>query len=357
MNISELDPNLGITSSLKDLPGVVYLDPEEAPFKLYGVFREGDHLTRVPTEVAKQVSPGVEGLSLDTAGGRIRFRTDSPYVAVKVIYNHILETMPHMAATGSKGVDIYEEKDGRPTFVNAVIPPVNVAEGYEGSRDLLGTGMHEVTLNLPLYQGIKKIYVGLDGGSRVYAPKDYSYRRPILYYGSSITQGGCASRPGLSYQAMLTRWLDCDHINLGFSGNARAEVPMVDYLTTFDASVFVCDYDHNAPSADFLKNTHKPLYLRYRERRPDTPIVFVSRPKFLLNSEELRRREIIRAPYEDALAAGDKRVYFIDGATLTAPGLDDEGTVDHCHPNDLGFYYMAKGMYPVLKQILEGEEK
>ena len=352
MKISDIDKNFEVESSLDNRTDLVYLDPEAEPFKIYGVFRDGDHFVRVPDEIAKTVSAGGALLAPNTAGGRIRFRTDSPYVAIKCIYHLPSATMPHFAANGSKGIDFYDVIDGRNTFVNSFQPPVDQCDGFEASKDFISEGMHEVTVNMPLYHGVKKIYIGLARDAVVLPPTEYAHTTPIVFYGSSITQGGCASRAGMSYQGMLSRWLDTDIINLGFSGNARGEREMVDYFSDIKASVFVCDYDHNAPTLDHLVATLKPLYTAYRAKNPDTPFVFVSRPKKLLCEQEELRRRHIEDVCEQAKAAGDKNVYFIDGRTLSTPELDDEGTVDHTHPTDLGFYFMAKGMYPLLKELI-----
>ena len=352
MKLSDLDSNFKVESGLENRPGLKYLDAEQAPFKIYGVFRDGDHFARVPLSVAKTVSEGVTTLSQDTAGGRVRFRTDSPYVAIKCIYNNGRIVSAHIPATGEKGLDMYELYDGKYTYVNTFIPPVSEVEEYEASRDLLPGQMHEVIINMPLYHGVKKLYIGLDGNSSVYPPREYSNALPVVFYGSSITQGGCAARAGMSYQGMLSRWLDMDFINLGFSGNAKGEREIVDYFSDIKASVFVCDYDHNAPTPEHLIETLEPLYRVYREKNPDTPFVFISRPKWLLNQIEWRRHDHIKSVYEKVKAEGDANVYYIDGRTLTVPGLDDEGTVDHTHPTDLGFYFMAKGMYPLLKELL-----
>jgi len=116
----------------------------------------------------------------------------------------------------------------------------------------------------------------LDKNARVNGGKKYRDELPILYYGSSITQGGCASRPDHAYQALIAKWNNIDYINLGFSGNAKGEDIMVDYLASMDCGLFVCDYDHNAPTAEYLKNTHYCLYKRYREKQPSwLPLVLV----------------------------------------------------------------------------------
>ena len=116
---------------------------------------------------------------------------------------------------------------------------------------------------------------------------------------------------------------------------------MAEYIAGFDMSAFVLDYDHNAPSAEHLKNTHEKLYLAFRKTHPDTPVIMVSKPDInLRDNAQLDRRDIIRTTYENARRRGEK-VLFVDGYSLFAGEMREDCTVDGCHPNDLGFSRMA----------------
>lgn len=128
---------------------------------------------------------------------------------------------------------------------------------------------------------------------------------------------------------------------------------MADYITTIEKSVFVMDYDHNSPSEEHLAATHEPFFRRIREREPELPIVILTRPDFDFHAECAPRREIIRATYEHAKAAGDENVYFLDGERFFGGEDRDACTNDCTHPNDLGMYRMAKVIEPVLRGILE----
>ena len=165
--------------------------------------------------------------------------------------------------------------------------------------------------------------------------------KPFVTYGSSITQGGCASRSGNAYPSILSRRFSYDHINLGFSGSARAEDAIIEYLANLDMSFFIYDYDYNAPSNEHYAATHEKLFKAVRAAKPDLPILILTRPHYYLNSVGVARREIALKTYENAIAAGDKRVWFMDGPQLMAL-CKDEGTVDNCHPTDFGFASMAK---------------
>ena len=156
----------------------------------------------------------------------------------------------------------------------------------------------------PLYNDVRALSISLDKNACVKSGKKYRDELPILYYGSSITQGGCASRPDQAYQALIAKWNNIDFINLGFSGNAKGEACMVEYLASIDCSLFVCDYDPNAPNAEYLSNTHYPLYERYRKARPNTPILFITKPDFKWDLEDETRHRIIYSTYKKQKRTG-----------------------------------------------------
>jgi hypothetical protein len=261
--------------------------------------------------------------------------------------------MPHFALTGSSGFALYI--DG--VFVKTFIPPFDMKDGYESLLELPierePGKMHDVTIVWPTYSTVSSLYVGVQKGAQVLPPDPYKHDKPVVYYGSSITQGGCSSQPGNTYEDILSRWLNTEYINLGFSGNAKGEPEMVEYINNLDMSVLVMDYDHNAPSIEHLQATHEPMYKAIRERHPDLPIIMISMPKNFCSPTVEKRKAIIRATYENAAAAGDKNVYFIDGCSFFKILGEDSCTVDSTHPNDLGFMAMALGIRPVLEPLLK----
>ncbi len=342
-DVSQFDSRLRVETISRD--GMMFYDVLEAPFSVHGVFYEDDRFRRIPRAVAQQVSEAVAFLNDNTAGGRVRFRTDSRTVSV---YAELCAVgkMPHFALTGSVGFDVYA--DGR--YTGTMIPPFGVEDQFEAKAWLKGQPC-EVQINFPLYSGIRRLLIGVEEGATVEAAAPYT-APPVVFYGSSITQGGCASRSGNSYQAILARELGFDYINLGFSGSALAEVPMVDYIASLDMRAFVLDYDHNAPDVAHLQATHEPFYKAVRAAHPDLPIVMMTRPVYRLNEEELARLAIVRATYDNAVAAGDTNVYFIDGRELVGEEFAELSTVDGAHPNDLGFYAMAKRLRVTLEEVL-----
>ena len=346
MDIAKIDKNFAVETQIQR-EGLRFYDAESAPFKIYGVYRDGDRFRRLPESVAKATSEGVLRLHANTAGGRVRFVTDSPFIAISAEMGTVGK-MPHFPFTGSIGFDVYSGK----RYVYTFVPPIDVTERYEAIRDVLG-GMREYTINFPLYSEVKKLWIGLQEGCRLEAAPEYAIGDPVVYYGSSITQGGCASRPGCAYQSIISRNLDCDHINLGFSGNAKGEEAIAEYIAGLKMSAFVYDYDHNAPTPEHLEATHERMFKTIRKAQPDLPILMLTRPKYYLADVEKQRLEIVRKTYENALAAGDGNVYFIPGPELLLDLVREEALVDNCHPADGGFISMAYVVGNKLKEILK----
>ena len=215
MNITEIDKNLKVETNIEKA-GLVFHNGRETPFKIYGIFHDGEKYRRIPDSVAENTSPGVRCLASNTAGGRVRFITDSPYVAIKAVLPHNV-LFSHMPLAGVAGFDMYVYENGRYTAERTFVPPYDFENGYEllwDSRD--GDKERFITINFPLYNDVYELYIGLKEGSVLKPAPEYSIQKPIVYYGSSITQGGCASRPGSCYQAIISRKYDADYINLGF---------------------------------------------------------------------------------------------------------------------------------------------
>lgn len=346
-DISKIDQNFAIQTCLA-AGNMKFYDIQEEPFSLYGVFYENGLYRRIPEKVARTVSPGVYELHTHTAGGRIKFVTDSSFVAIKAVMPDIGK-MPHFALTGSAGFDLYVGK--REEYVASFVPPFDVEDGFESIIRFDSAARREITINFPLYSSVSELYIGLDKDAVVKKSTGYKPIKPIVYYGSSITQGGCASRPGNSYEGIITRELQVDHINLGLSGNAKGEETIARYISQLDMSGFVYDYDHNAPTLEHLKDTHQKMFRIIRNNNPEIPIILMGRPRYRLNEDDQQHLEVIRKTYTDALADGDKNVFLLDGPTLMKYAKTN-GTVDCDHPNDLGFYSMAKALLRPLRTCI-----
>ena len=346
--ISDVDKNFKIKTTIKK-DDVKFYDIKKSPFKIYGVFYEDGKFRRLPSKIAKKTNDGVYSLHANTAGGRVRFVTDSKYVAINAKMPSVGK-MPHFALTGSAGFDLYICENGKERYYKSFIPPFKIKNGFESVVEFENSDLKEITINFPLYSEVEDLYIGLSENAILKEHKPYQKEKPVVFYGSSITQGGCASRPGLSYESVISRMFDTDYINLGFSGSARGEDEIAEYIKNLPMSVFVYDYDHNAPDKEHLMKTHKRMFSIIRKANPDLPIVMMSRPKYILTQDEKERFSIIEKTYLEAKENNDKNVYLIDGKTLMEKA-GNEGTVDDCHPNDLGFFSMAQAVSKVLEEI------
>lgn len=330
-----------------------FYDPRKEPFSLHGlIVREDGAFCRMPWKIAEKVSPKVYALSSHTSGGRVRFVTDSDRLALRVGFERF-DARSILSLQASLGFDVYVEQDGKEVFFRSVLPPFDAKNGYENSIPL-PEGEKQITLYFPLYNDVKSLSVGLSRGASLKKAAPYERSTPILFYGSSITQGACASRPGISYVARIARNLKSDFINLGFAGGCKGERVMSEYLATIPSSVFVLDYDHNSPNPAFLNETHYGVYKTYREKHPDTPIVLVTRPASdPTNPAVIGRRNVVMETYLRAVSEGDQKIFFVDGFEL----LDDEErmdcTVDGTHPNDYGFYRMAKIIGAAVRRAMD----
>lgn len=257
MKLSDIDRNFQLTNDLKK-EDLVWINARDSRIRLHGVFYDAEQegYFRLSENVAEKVSPGVKSLSRHTAGGRIRFCTDSKYVAIGAVQKKPTGIMPHMAFLGSSGFDAYVFDSGRYTFCGSFIPPVDREESYQSLLTFEGKELRDITINFPLYDRVDALFIGISRHASLSGAAEYALDKPIVYYGSSITQGGCASRPGTSYEAIISRDLNLDYVNLGFSGSAYAEQPMAEYLSSLDPCVYVLDYDHNAPNDAFCR---KPI--------------------------------------------------------------------------------------------------
>ena len=331
-----------------DKQGIRFYNIDDKPFSIYGVWRDGDRYCRLPKEVAANVNRVVGTQKwMQTAGGRVRFKTNSPYVAIKVTL-HTTEQIAMMTVVGTMGLDVY---DGD-TFVGSFRPPFHQGDGeFESVVELGGAKERELTIHFPLYSGVYDFYVGIDENATLSAGKTYGFEKPVVYYGSSITNGGCCTRPGMTYEAQITRMLNVDHHNLGFGGSAKGELAIAEYVAGLDMLAFVYDYDYNAPDAEYLSETHEKMFRIIREKQPTLPIIIVSRPQYLDINKRDERFAVIKRTYDNAKASGDENVYLIPGWTFFEE-IGNDYTVDDVHPTDLGFMYMARGIGKLLGEIL-----
>ena len=315
-----------------------------------------DFFDRLPARAEKTVRPAVWNLSHDSAGMCVRFVTDANLIAARWQLRKDTLAMPHMPATGVSGLDLYvNDKGGWRWLGNG--RPANKSEEQVLVRGL-ASGRREYLIYLPLYNGVGELKVGVPQQAQLEpGPARRANTKPVLFYGTSIVQGGCASRPGMAYPAILGRRLDLPTVNLGFSGNAQCEPEMAHFLAELDPSVFVLDPLPNM-SERMIDERFEHFLRILREARPSTPIVLIENIEYTDGDfVETRRARFtvansrLREIYKRLTKSGEKQIFFVQAARLT--GDDGEGTVDGTHPTDLGFLRMADAIEPVLNRALK----
>ncbi len=355
-----VDPNMLVNTTIGDVE-VVWRDVRREPFALHGFYEPltEEIFRRVPVDVAEATSPSVAKLAQESAGGRVRFSTDSPYIAIRAKYR-VVGRSSHLTLVSTSGFDLYVDGELGSRYVKEFRMPYDMTDSYEQIVHLESEAMRSLTINFPVHAVVESLQIGLKPDARLEAPRPYRAVDPVVIYGSSIVHGTAASRPGLIYPSILARSLNVDVYNLGFSGNAKGEPAMAEWIATLPMSIFVCDYDHNAPTPEYLEQTHYAFYETVRRKNPDLPYVMITRPNFWTcwrtHEEITRRREVIMRSYLKAREAGDKNVYFIDGFSFWSEPHTYEFAMDGVHPNDAGFVRMADGIGTVLRYIFERGE-
>ncbi len=300
----------------------------------------------MPDSLIKEL-PHLSHLGKRTPGARICFRTDADRFELKITLKTLSPDVGmSIYACQSAAVIVGDRRDFE--FKGVVRPPDYDSKAFSGTINKSAV-MEDVTIFLPRNEIIEDIALDFPDSAKIEEPTPYDYG-PVMFYGASITEGGCCNNIFNGYNAILSNRLNMDYYNFGFSGNAKGELIMADYINTIPMKVFVYDYDHNAPTADHLSETHEPFFLRIREKHPDIPVIMMTRPN---RTEDYEKRiEIVKKTYDNAVRRGDKNVYFINGQTFFGDKDRNHCTVDRIHPNDLGFYRMAEVLEPVLKKAL-----
>jgi hypothetical protein len=308
---------------------------------------------RLPAEAQKTVTPAVWNLSRDSAGMMVRFKTDA--TAIHVHYKLAKDRLglPHMPATGVSGVDLYaRDATGRWRWVQVTKPATQEVRA-EIIKDL-APGDREYAAYLPLYNGVEFLKIGVAPGAKFegLAPR----ARPIVFYGTSITHGASASRPGMVHTAILGRRLDTAVVNLGFSGNGRMDAAVGEFLIKIDAAAYVIDCLPNMQPAQ-VREKCVPLVQQLRAARPDTPILLVEDRRFTNEWITPAKKKFhdenhaaLREAYAALQQAGVKHLHYIPGDALY--GTDTEGATDASHASDLGFMRQADVMEPYLRAAL-----
>lgn len=356
-DISKIDKNFAGEEIKCD--GLKIYNIREPLFQIYGLYQpyEKEGFKRMPHNEAAKMNSNIKTLYTHTSGGRLRFCTDSTRIFLRSVLPTITK-FDHMPKTGVSCFDLYVDGEYMNTFrhgmLNGLGQEAKSENAYDSNLTIKEKKMHDILIHFPLYNPVEDVFIGLDTNAVIMPAKEYTYIKPIVFYGSSITQGACASHPGNAYFNILSRRLDTDIVNLGFSSGCLGEESMAEYLSNLDMSILVCDYDHNAPTVEHLRKTHETTFKTIRKKQPNLPVIMITAADRSYGIPE--RREVIYQTYINAVNRGDENVYFIDGSTIYTPVGRDLCTVDHIHPNDIGFLMMANAVEPVIRSIIKKNE-
>jgi len=341
-----------------ELMWVPAADPRLTVRGLWWFSENGGGFSRLPLRARDVVRPEVWALAQQPASARVCFRTDTTRLAVSVT-NAGTEHMQHMPASGSGGLCLYAGEPYRQRPWAVAIPDADCAHFERELFRGVPAESREFALYLPLYNALEALEIGVDPGAGLWPPSKPALERPAVFYGTSITQGGCASLPGSDFVSSVGRMLNLDVVNLGFSGNGRGDVEIARLMAEIDAAIFVLDYAANC-DAQGLRRTLPPFYEALRERHPETPILLISSVIYWQAAWNRDTRRQLEAKRDAMMRfhfrvrrSGDPNVHYLDGAAIM-PTSADATFVDGVHPTDHGFQIMAERLAPVIETILFG---
>ena len=324
----------------------------EAPIEINGLI---DKYRRVPSSIADKCNENLKRFADCSSGGRVRFATDSGIIALRIELERGVE-FPQFPLSCNMGADLYVNGE----FAAVFVPEDNslVIEGKYHKYSFEFAARAEVMIHLPLINHVVSMEIGIDDNAHLFAPVPYKNEKPIVFYGSSITHGIAASRPGNTYPARLSRILASDFINLGFGGGCRGEVEIAEYIASLDMRMLVMEYDHNAPTVVELEERHERFFNIIRHAHPKLPVLFITKPDFLNDPQNnALRRDVIYSTYSRAQSGGDENVWFLEGRWLYETDIPRDRTADWIHPTDRGFEGFARVLEPIIKTILKIQQK
>lgn len=335
---------------------IVYHDASAFPLLGKATEATATRYERLPDSLQHISRKPLWDLGRNSAGLAVRFRSNSTSIAARweVRDNR---SMNHMTPTGIKGLDLYCLQDGKWIFAGSGRPQGKINKATIVKNML--PQEREYLLYLSLYDGVTSLAIGVDSLSEILQPAVDLPRRekPIVFYGTSILQGGCASRPGMAHTNILERRLNRECINLGFSGNALLDLEIAHLMASVDASMFVLDFVPNA-TVEQMKERADEFYSIIRRKHPHTPILFIEDPIFTHSPFDTRiakevkdKNETLNAIFQSLKQRGEKNIYFLSSRDII--GHDGEATVDGIHFTDLGFMRYAEVLYPILKKHIE----
>ena len=363
IDIKKVDSNF-INNETKD--EIKFIDPKNSDLvKIYGLYwfdqdKRYHRLSKTLDEILPQLEGSVDVLAGNSTGGIIAFRSNTNVLKIKVKLSFKFH-MGHMPYTGQAGFDLYIGNSYQDMkFYRTSNFDFNKME-YEFTyfnHEKLSDETKLFVLNFPLYATVEEVLIGVNPNC-IIQPCDnlFNSNDKIVFYGTSITQGGCASRPGMSYTQILSRMFGTECLNYGFSGNGKGHIEIAEALSSIEnAKMFVLDYEANV-TFDRLKATLDNFVKCLRSKYPMVPIVIISKIQMYVefHDEEYRKAEKKIRNYQKNYVknSADQNLYYIDGAKVLGNKNISEKTVDGCHPTDYGFISMAEYLFPILNKILK----
>ena len=366
--IEKFDPRMALEKATVDTKGVKWIDGRYLPLEGKCFSNTAAFYDRLPSNVTERVNAGVRGMKNHSSGLQFRFSTDSGILHFRWKPINARLAMDHMPSTGVSGIDVYrQDADGKWRYVKT--GRLRDAK-TGGSLKISWKPGDPCLVNLPLYNGITSFSLGIEKNAEVKAlgPRKSGINKPVVFYGTSITHGGCASRPGLAFPSIVGRDLDVPIVNLGFSGSGRMEFEMSEHLAAIDASCYVLDClwnmgnvkDSKAKSVEDLKGVkpgpdalvrarYEPFIRNLRKLRPNVPIIMAEQCDVYCNGPSVKD-VFIKKLYDKLIAEGWKNLVYLPKTDMYTGDL--EGTVDGVHPNDLGMMSMSKAFGKAVREAL-----
>lgn len=360
-NLSSPDKNR-VAEKVEDGEKIDWYSPLEKPFSIYGLkWEESKPLyRRLPVNDDGALPAKVNRHADAPAGGQIHFSTDSRDVWLRVDVDGI-KWRYHATPVSTYGFDVYKREGDFYRFLG--ITRFDEGEETYTSKVMLQeeAEMNSFVINMPLFNPVKQIEIGVSEGSRVEAATQFEGKPCVLIYGTSITHGSAATRPGMAYPNILSRMLGREVVNLGFAGAGRGEPELADCINEIPGKgLIILDFECN--THDKLKDVLEPFIERIRSEDKTTPILVLSRihlTRDALSEWKARRKDLTQFQIDlvqKLREAGDEKIFFMDGRELTDEEWKWDCTVDGTHPSDLGFSMMAKNLKPVVEAILTGHQ-
>ena len=348
-------------NAVVDTNGVKWVDGKYLPLEGRAFDDTEAYYDRLPANVTTNVNAGVRGMKHHTSGMMFRFKCTGAPLSFRWSPWSSGLSMDHMPATGMSGIDIYTQgDDGKWRYLKTG----RISPGKQGAYPT-GTVNQvwikpgtPVLVNLPLYNGLKSFALGIpkDAAVEALGPRKSGIDKPVVFYGTSITHGGCCSRPGLAFVNWVGRDLDVPVVGLGFSGSGVMEFEMSEHLARIAASCYVLDCLWNMGLKENPKRPGRSVegnYERFirnlRAKRPGVPIVMAEQCDVYMKGPN-DKDVFMKALYEKLVAEGWTDLVYLPKTEMYTGDL--EGTVDGCHPNDLGMRSMSLAFGKAVREAL-----